>query len=125
MAIGKMIGLGGNPIYDALASRRNALIGIGAGLLSGDWGNIGRSAMAGREADDAYATQQKAEALRQQEVNKTAEWLRANYPQFADLPPAEGFRLVVEAMKQQRQSANKFGLTPIYGVGPDGQPTIA
>jgi hypothetical protein len=104
MAIGKMIGLGGNPIYDAFDSRRNALMGIGAGLLSGDWGNIGRYAMAGREADDAYATQQKAEALRQQEVNKTAEWLRANYPQFADLPPAEGFRLATQLIAQQQKA---------------------
>jgi hypothetical protein len=59
-------------------SRRNALAGLGAGLLNGQ---PGAGVQAGLQADDAYATQQKAEAERQKAIaDQTA--LRAKYADF-------------------------------------------
>ncbi len=56
--------------------RSNTLLGLGAGFLSGDLGNVGRYAMEGQQLDNAYATQQKEEAQRQEQLNQTIEWLR-------------------------------------------------
>jgi len=74
--------LGENPLYKAFDSRRNAIGQFGVGLLSArNWqdglaaGAAG--AMEGREQDDAYATQQKAEAERLQQINATAQFLQS------------------------------------------------
>lgn len=100
--LGNLLGWNGNPFYDAFDSRRNMLMGLGADLLSGNWGQ-GR-AMQGAQIDDAYATQQKAEAERQEQINQTTEWLRENYPQFADLPPDQGFQLAMKVMSEKQQA---------------------
>jgi hypothetical protein len=78
-----MAGFGlGNYINPAVGgfidSRRNALAGLGAGLLNGQ---PGAGVQTGLQADDAYATQQKAEAERQKAIaDQTA--LRAKYADF-------------------------------------------
>lgn len=102
----------GNPFAQWANTNRRTLGGIGAGLASGT--NFGeglalaaRGAAAGREADDAYATQQKAEAQRVAEINQTAEWLKNNYPQFADLPPAQGFQLAAQ-LAGQKQGGSEY-----------------
>lgn len=59
-------------------SRRNALAGLGAGLLNGQ---PGAGVQAGLQADDAYATQQKAEAERQKAI-ADQQALRAKYADF-------------------------------------------
>jgi hypothetical protein len=74
--------------------RRNFLMSFGAGLASGD--NFGEGVAAGlqnavaygKPADDAYATQQKEEAKRQEELNKTIAYLRQNRPDLAKLVDA-------------------------------------
>lgn len=99
--------LGGNATLAAIDSyldpRRNAIIGFGAGLAGGRTPGQGialglQGAMQGRVADTAYATQQKAEAERNKELQDTASWLRDNYPQFANLPPDKGFELAAKMM---------------------------
>jgi len=87
--------LGWTGVHNFIEPRRNTLIGLGAGLLQG---RPGSGVMEGRIADTAYATQQKAEAERLANINKTAEWLQNTYPEFAGLPPEQGFQL---ALKEQ------------------------
>lgn len=79
--LGELFGWGGNPVYSALSDRRNALMGLGAGIASGT--NIGEGianglqmAQRGAVADDAFAQQQEAEATRLQQINATAAFLR-------------------------------------------------
>lgn len=64
---------------DWIAPRRNMLAGLGAGLLNG---NPGAGVIEGRQADDAYATQQKQEAERQAEIAKAAERTNATVEYF-------------------------------------------
>lgn len=64
---------------DWVAPRRNMLAGLGAGLLNG---NPGAGVIEGRQADDAYATQQKQEAERQAEIAKAAERTNATVEYF-------------------------------------------
>jgi len=102
--------LGWDGVDSWLSPRRNMLLGLGADLMSGNPG--GGRAMLGRQADDAYATQQKAEAERVAQINQTTEWLRQNYPQFAGLPPAEGFKAAMEIMGQKPVTPDPFTLGP-------------
>lgn len=64
---------------DWVAPRRNMLAGLGAGLLNG---NPGAGIIEGRQADDAYATQQKQDAERQAEIAKAAERTNATVEYF-------------------------------------------
>ena len=78
-----MAGFGlGNYINPGVGSwidqRRNALAGLGAGLLNGQ---PGAGVQAGIQADDAYATQQKAEAERQKQI-ADQQALRSKYADF-------------------------------------------
>lgn len=113
--------------------RRNALAGLGAGLLQGQ---PGAGVQAGLQADDAYATQQKAEAERQKQIadqlnerNQTSEWIKANFPQYANLPAPQAWQAAMGDLAAQRNGGGSdelWGLTPQpYEVpGPDGKPTI-
>ena len=56
-------------VSDWIAPRRNMLAGLGAGLLNG---NPGAGIIEGRQADDAYATMQKAETERQKAITPRA-----------------------------------------------------
>src|SRR5690606_6828116 len=95
-----------NPFAQWTSQNRNMLTALGAGIAGGTdiSSGLGRAAQLmpqARVADDAYATAQKAEAERQQQLNQTTEWLRQRFPQFAGLPPAEGFKAALQAMNDQ------------------------
>jgi hypothetical protein len=87
--------LGWTGVDNFISPRRNTLTALGASLLSGRPG-VGVSE--GIQADSAYAIQQKAEAERQANINQTAEWLQNNFPEYAGLPPEQGWQL---ALKEQ------------------------
>jgi hypothetical protein len=87
--------LGWTGVDNFISPRRNTLTALGASLLSGKPG-VGVSE--GIQADSAFAIQQKAEQERQANINQTAEWLQNNYPEYAGLPPEQGWQL---AMKDQ------------------------
>lgn len=73
-----MAGFGNNLVPglgDWIAPRRNTLAGLGAGLLQG---RPGSGVMEGRQLDDAYATQQKAESERQAQMAQQ-QALRSQY----------------------------------------------
>jgi hypothetical protein len=67
-----------NPLLGWADQHRSQLAGLGAGLLSGQ---PGAGVQAGIQADDAYATQQKAEAERQKQI-ADQQALRAKYADF-------------------------------------------
>lgn len=80
MAIADMMGWK-NPLTSFVGDHRQALIGLGSGLMSGKTFGEGlaqgiANAGEGRVRDDAYATQQKAEAERQKGINQTVEYMR-------------------------------------------------
>jgi hypothetical protein len=109
-----MAGFGlGNYINPAVGGfidqRRNALAGLGAGLLGGQPGS---GVQQGIAADNAYAIQQKEQAERekliaeqQSERNQTTAWLRANFPQYSNLPPAQGWQAAMGDLQAQRSAA--------------------
>lgn len=98
--------LGWNEVDAFLAPRSNTLLGLGAGLLSGNLGNVPLYAMEGRKADDAYATQQKAEAERQRQINATTKWLQDKYPDLAGMiaagmPISDAWSTALQRMQPQ------------------------
>ncbi|SDG34484.1 hypothetical protein [Pelagibacterium luteolum] len=105
-----MLGQGDSGFAQWLDPRRNAIIGFGSGLIGAD---SARGAMRGaaqgmqqgRQQDTQYAVLQQEQAERQEQLaqqtaerNQTVEWLKSNYPQYAALPPAEGFRAAMADM---------------------------
>jgi len=81
MAIAEAFGWD-NPFTQFVGNNRSALMGLGAGIAGGR--NIGEGlssglmmAAQGRQADDAFATQQKAEAERARQLNQTMDYMRS------------------------------------------------
>ena len=103
-----MAGFGlGNYINPAVGGfidqRRNALAGLGAGLLQG---RPGSGVQEGIQADTAYAVMQKAEDERLKQINQTQQWLQANYPQYANLPADQGWQAAMADMAAKRNSTS-------------------
>lgn len=129
-----MMGQGDSGFAGWLDPRRNAIINFGAGMIGHDT-NKGRMAGAaqglqtGRQQDTAQALLQEERAQAQQQLqqqtaerNQTLEWLKTNYPQYAGLPPAEGFRAAMADMGRAGGGANAeifFG-TPVPFQTEDG-----
>lgn len=88
------------PVSDWVDPRRSALMGFSAGMLSGDPGAAMRYAMQGRGMDQQYVSEMQAREEAERERNATAEWLKQSYPQFANLPPAQGFEAAMKMMAQ-------------------------
>lgn len=78
----------------------NALIGFGTGLLSGNTFAKGLAA-GGQGFMQGNALDEQA-ARESQERNATMEWLKASYPQYANLPPDQGFQLAMSAEAAKR-----------------------
>ena len=99
-----MAGFGlGNYINPAVGGfidqRRNALAGLGAGLLQG---RPGAGVQEGLQADNAYAVMQKAEDERLKNLNQTVEWARKTYPdQLANVPDNLVGDMAVNLWKRQ------------------------
>lgn len=142
-----------NPFAQWVDPRRNALMGFSAGMLSGDPGAAMRYAMQGAGVDQKRVSDMQAQAQAEQERNATAEWIKANAPQFATLPPALGFEAAMKQLAQARsapgdglmsvgghiydpatqqwisppetaENRQNVSLTPQWGVGPDGKPVL-
>lgn len=65
-----------NPVSDWVAPRRNALLGLGAGLLSPNLGDAATGAMQGIDLDRQIGQQQQDYMQAQEETNATKQWLR-------------------------------------------------
>lgn len=95
--------------------RRNALAGLGAGLLGGQ---PGAGVQQGLAADSAYAIQQKEHAERerliaeqQNERNQTTAWIQANFPQYSNLPPAQAWQAAMGDLQAKRTASSGDNLT--------------
>jgi hypothetical protein len=91
-------------ITDWTRPRSNTLLGLGAGFLSGDLENIPKYAMEGKKSDDAYATSQKEEAQRQDQLNQTVKFLQnKGYDDLIPLVSAGQANVALqEAMKRSQ-----------------------
>jgi hypothetical protein len=117
-----MAGFGlGNYINPAVGGfidqRRNALAGLGAGLLSGQ---PGAGVQQGIAADNAYAIQQKEQAERekliaeqQTERNQTTAWIKANFPQYSNLPPAQAWQAAMGDLQAKRSATTAAPTDPL------------
>lgn len=106
--IGEAFGWSNNPLYQTLSTKRNALMGFGAGLASGtDFGqgvaNGLQGAAQGAARDDALAILEAERVAKETENNATAAWVKQNFPQYGDLPPLQGFQLATAEMNRQAQ----------------------
>jgi hypothetical protein len=120
-----------NGLTDFLAAHRGALMDFGAGLASGPTLSQGialgtQGLQKGAQADDAYATAQKAEQQRQDQINATVKYLQSN-PAFADLVPiaqaGDGATALTEAFKRSTPGYGEQTVAPGYTVlGADNQP---
>lgn len=89
------------PFSSFIDPRRDMLLGAAAGLAGGGLPGMWQGALSGKALD-----QQAAERAREiEEQNKTAEWLKANAPQFATLPPALGFEAAMKQLAEARSGA--------------------
>lgn len=122
ISIGQAFGWNGNPLYDALAGKRNALMGLGAGIASGtDFGSgVAQgltNAANGARVDDAWAVQQAQEAERQNNINATAKWLQdKGYNDLAQLASSgQGNLALQEAFGRMKPQAPGENLMSVGG----------
>lgn len=104
-----------NPISKWVDPRRNALMGLSAGFLSGDPSRAMTGAMQGSALDQQYAQMQYDQQKTDEQSNATKAWLEQSYPQYAMLPPAEGFRLAMQAEQQKQSGVANNGLMSVGG----------
>lgn len=103
---------GWNGVADWIDPRRNMMMGLGAGIASGTNLSQGianglQMGAQGRMQDDAFATAKKEEAARQEQLNRTMEWIRSNQPDLAgiaEVDPNRAFELALERMQPQGQA---------------------
>lgn len=75
-------------IGGALSRNSGLLLGLGAGLLSGNLAEVPQAVAAGSQNDIAYGQSKKADAERQRAINQTSAWFQrqaATDPRYADL----------------------------------------
>lgn len=115
-----------NGFSDFIGANRGALTGFGTGLASGRTLSQGialgtQGLGTGSQRDDAYATAQKAEAERLNQINKTAELVRSKG--YDDLLPlieaGQGGAALTEAFSRMKEQPAADG--PFAGTGMDAQ----
>ena len=80
-----------NPLSQWVSPRRNALLGFGAGMLSSNMGDIGKSTMQGMALDRDYAMEAEDKAKQEQSKNATMEWLQSQgYTDLVQMAEATG-----------------------------------
>lgn len=120
---------GGNPLLDYVNSNRSMILGLGAGIAGGgpDFGQaVGRGLQLAGQGQEADQQRELLNYQRQQqdtETNATRAWLQSHYPQYASLPPAEGFQLAMKEMAGG-SGQGQLGLTPIWGTDKAGNPVL-
>jgi hypothetical protein len=107
-----MVGI--NPAFNWQRFGGNALqdIGYGLGQAPTIWGGLAAGAQ--RNADLGPQRQQLAtlEEERQREAfekNQTSEWIKANFPQYNNLPPAQAWQAAMGDLAAQRAAASGSG----------------
>jgi hypothetical protein len=116
--LAEALGFKPNPFLNFVGDNRSALLGLAAGLAGGsNWGeglsNGFQMAAQGGMMDREAAEKLKADAKAEAALNQTSEWIKANYPQYANLPPSEGFKLAMEAEQAKLSAVPGGSLKPI------------
>lgn len=106
-----------NPFTQWVGDNQNYLGAVAAGLGSGQniQAGLGSALQMMPEATqlDLHAREKrKADALAEQQANATTNWLAEKYPQYAKLPPSEGFKLALEAEQAKYQGLGAGGGMP-------------
>ena len=91
-----------NPFAQWVGENQNTLDAIGAGIGSGQNIQSGLSnalqlSQGTRQLDRADAEKRKADKLAESQLSMTDNWMKSNYPQWAHLPPEQGFKLAMQA----------------------------
>jgi hypothetical protein len=120
LSLGQMLGLGGNPIYDAISPYKNTIANAGLGLMSGkNWTqgfqNAAAGAVQGNQIDDQRQAQLDDEQKNQAQLNQTIEWMRTEG--FDDLVQAAESGVPIgdlysEAWKRKYGNGEGFTLSP-------------
>jgi len=121
----------GTGVKSFVGQQRPFFQDLGYGLMKGKNWQEGMEESAKRSETMAPLRSREAERMgeiqqQQEQRNQTMEWLQQNYPQFAGLPPAEGFQAAMKMLGQQAGGGdeNWYGnLVPIQNE--DGSITYA
>lgn len=110
-----------SPVTQWTQRNSNLLTGLGTSLLS-DGMNFA-PAQQGAMMDRQVAAQKDADAKLAASMSATTGWLTKNYPQYANLPPSEGFKLAMQAeqAKYGGGSSDETFFSPTMGTI-DGKP---
>ena len=95
-----------NPFAQWVGENQHTLDAIGTGIGSGQNIQSGLSnalqlSQGARQLDRAAMEKQKAEKLAETQISLTNNWMKSNYPQWAHLPPEQGFQLAMQAEKEK------------------------
>jgi hypothetical protein len=104
-----------NPFSQWVGENQNFLGAIGGGLGQGQ--NIQGGLAAGlaqlpqaKALDRADAEKRKADKLAETQLSLTDNWMKSNYPQYAHLPPEQGFKLAMVAEQEKISGGGQSGL---------------
>lgn len=79
-----------------------------------------------RDQQATLAEQQRQDAL---EKNQTSEWIKANFPQYSNLPPQQAWTAAMADLAAKRQAASgggaTYGQTPVFLVDDKGNQQAA
>lgn len=124
----------GTGVKSFVGQQRPFFQDLGYGLMKGKNWQEGMEEAAKRSETMAPLRSREAERMgeiqqQQEQRNQTLEWLSQNHPDLAQMvnsgmPVGDAWGQALKRMQQAGGGDASFGLTPIWGVGPDGQPTI-
>lgn len=115
--IGEILGLGSNPFYQGFASNRNLFADAVGGMAANPmnpWGGFAQGSQIGADRDYQLAEQARIQSEQDSQTNATRAWLEQSYPEYAMLPPGEGFKLAMAA-EQAKRSGGGSGLMSVGG----------
>lgn len=100
-----------NPNFNWQQFGGNALqdLGYGLGQAPTIWGGLAAGARRNQEQQpyrDAVEEQKRQRDELAQKSNATTAWLKVNYPQYADLPPADGWQAAMSEMAAKRNAGS-------------------
>lgn len=103
-----------NPFAQWVGENQHTLDAIGAGIGSGQNIQSGLSnalqlSQGTRQLDRADAEKRKADKLAETQLSLTDNWMKSNYPQYAHLPPEQGFKLAMVAEQEKISGGGKSG----------------
>lgn len=99
-----------NPNYNWQSLVGNALTDAGAGIARYGFGNGFAAASKGMAMQADARQQRQQEAL---EKNQTSEWIKANFPQYANLPAGEAWQAALGELQAKREASMRAPTDPL------------